>query len=78
MRARKLLGEVLELPEEQRDEVTRELIASGSPPKPEEGAEEAWGREIERRAIRALKPDWTGRDAADVLADAEVAIRRVR
>lgn len=72
--ARQLESEALKLPAKDRARLAERLIASLDP-EPEEGAEEAWAREIERR----VEELWTGkvrtRPAEDVLREIRSKLR---
>jgi putative addiction module component (TIGR02574 family) len=64
--ARKILDEALELSPEERADLAYELISSlDGPPDPD--AEEAWAKEIERRARRYLAGESPGIPWEDVL-----------
>jgi putative addiction module component (TIGR02574 family) len=74
-RAQKVLGEALDLTDEERAEVARELVPSLDGPR-DSDAEDAWAAEIERRARRVLaKPDG-GEDWNAVRAEIESKLRR--
>jgi hypothetical protein len=68
--ARQIIEDALRLPLDERATVVAELIASidGAP---DADADEAWNAEIERRALRALRGESTGRDWASVRTDLE-------
>jgi hypothetical protein len=74
-RARKLLGEALDLTDEERAEVALELVASLDGPK-DADAEDAWIVEIERRARRVLAEPEGGEDWSAVRAEIESKLRR--
>jgi putative addiction module component (TIGR02574 family) len=59
--ARKLLEDLLALPEEDRAELASELIASLDGP-PDASWEETWLEEIDRRVAAAEESDDTGED----------------
>lgn len=68
--AKQIIEDALRLPLNERATVVAELIASIDG-EPDADAEEAWNAEIERRALRALRGESTGRDWASVRADLE-------
>jgi len=74
-RAQKVLGEALDLTDEERAEVALELVASLDGPR-DIGVEEAWAAEIERRARRALTQSEGGEDWSVARADIESKLRR--
>jgi putative addiction module component (TIGR02574 family) len=65
--AQQILLEALKLPLGERADVAAELLASLDETE-DEGAEEAWALEIERRARRVLAGESTGTDWAEVRA----------
>jgi putative addiction module component (TIGR02574 family) len=65
--AQQILLEALKLPLGERADVAAELLASLDEAE-DEGVEEAWAVEIERRARRVLAGESTGTDWADVRA----------
>lgn len=67
-RAQALLREVLNLPVEERADVAAELLASldTAPPDDPAEVEEAWTREIERRARRVMNGESAGEPWEDV------------
>ncbi len=65
--AQRILREALQLPPEERADVAAELLASLDETG-DEGVEEAWALEIERRAHRVLAGESTGTDWAEVRA----------
>jgi len=69
MTTRDVLAEALKLPAEERARIARELILSLDDDDEEDPAavEAAWAQEIERRAVRALRGESTGRDLVNVL-----------
>jgi hypothetical protein len=69
-RAQKVLGEALDLTDEERAEVALELVASLDGPR-DADAEEAWVAEIERRARRVLSDPDGGEDWSAALAEIE-------
>jgi len=74
-RAQKVLGEALDLTDEERAEVALELGASVGGPR-DAGAEEAWVAQIERRARRALSDPDGGEDWSAARAEIESKLRR--
>ena len=74
-RAKKLLGEALDLTDEERAEVALELVASLDGPK-DADAEDAWVVEIERRARRVLADADGGEDWSAARAVIESKLRR--
>ena len=74
-RAQKLLGEALDLTDEERTEVALELVASLDGPK-DADAEDAWVAEIERRARRVLSEPDGGEDWSSARAEIESKLRR--
>jgi Putative addiction module component len=74
-RAQKLLGEALDLTDEERAEVALELVASLDGPK-DADAEDAWVAEIERRARRVLAEPDGGEDWSAARAEIESKLRR--
>lgn len=64
-RVKRLLEEAIELPDEERRELTLRLEAS----LPDDDDPE-WVAELEARADRALAPEWQGTPADDVHAEA--------
>jgi len=74
-RAQKVLGEALDLTDEERAEVALELVASLDGPR-DADAEEAWVAEIERRARRALSDPDGGEDWSAARAEIESKLRR--
>jgi putative addiction module component (TIGR02574 family) len=69
-RAQQLLREALTLPVDERADVAAELLASlDAPPAMDAaGVEEAWAREIERRARRVMAGESVGEPWEDVRA----------
>lgn len=65
--AQQILRDALKLPLEERADVAAELLASLDEPE-DEGVEEAWALEVERRARRVLAGESTGTDWAEVHA----------
>jgi putative addiction module component (TIGR02574 family) len=65
--AQQILREALKLPIAERADVASELLASLDEPE-DEGVEEAWALEIERRARRVLAGESTGTDWVEVRA----------
>jgi putative addiction module component (TIGR02574 family) len=65
--AQQILREALKLPLGERADVAAELLASLDEAQ-DEGVEEAWALEIERRARRVLAGESTGTDWAEVRA----------
>ncbi len=80
-RAQKLLGEALDLTDEERAEVALELVASLDGPR-DADAEDAWVAEIERRARRVLADPDGGEDWSAARAEIEsklpAAVKPVR
>ena len=74
-RAQKVLGEALDLTDEERAEVALELVASLDGPR-DADAEDAWVTEIERRARRALSDPNSGEDWTSARAEIESKLRR--
>ena len=74
-RAQKVLGEALDLTDEERAEVARELVASLDGPK-DANAEEAWIAEIERRARQAVANPDGGEDWSAARAEIESKLGR--
>jgi hypothetical protein len=74
-RAQKVLGEALDLTDDERAEVALELVASLDGPR-DADAEEAWAIEIERRARLALSNPNGGEDWSAVWAEIESKLRR--
>jgi hypothetical protein len=74
-RAQKLLGEALDLTDEERAEVALELVASLDGPK-DADAEDAWIVEIERRARRVLADSDGGQDWSAARVEIESKLRR--
>jgi hypothetical protein len=74
-RAQKVLGEALDLTDEERAEVALELVASLDGPR-DAGAEDAWVAEIERRARRVLADPDGGEDWSAARAEIESKLRR--
>jgi hypothetical protein len=74
-RAKKLLGEAMDLTDEERADVALELVASLDGPK-DADAEDAWIVEIERRARRVLADSDGGEDWSAARAEIESKLRR--
>lgn len=74
-RAQKVLGEALDLSDEERAEVALELVASLDGPR-DPRAEEAWVAEIENRARRVHADPEGGEDWATARAEIESKLRR--
>ena len=74
-RAQKVLGEALDLTDEERAEVALELVASLDGPR-DADAEDAWVTEIERRARRVLSDPDGGEDWSAARAEIESKLRR--
>jgi putative addiction module component len=74
-RAKKLLGEALDLTDDERADVALELVASLDGPK-DADAEDAWIVEIERRARRVLADPSGGEDWSAARAEIESKLRR--
>ncbi len=66
--ARQLESKALKLPAKDRARLAKRLIASLDP-EPEEGAEEAWAREIERRVEELRTGKVRARPAEGVLRE---------
>lgn len=64
-RARKLIDQVLQLSVQEQAAVAHEILLSMDGP-PDDDAEEAWAKEVKRRAAEADRPDWQG-DAWEVV-----------
>jgi putative addiction module component (TIGR02574 family) len=73
-RAQKLLDEVLELPDEERDAFAAKLLERLDAP-PDTRTGEEWAVELERRAAEALAPSWRGRSWDEVRAEVERSLR---
>ena len=74
-RSQKVLGEALDLTDEERAEVALELVASLDGPR-DADAEDAWVAEIERRARRVLADPDGGEDWSAARAEIEAKLRR--
>jgi hypothetical protein len=74
-RAQKVLGEALDLTDEERAEVALELVASLDGPR-DADAEDAWVAEIERRARRVSSDLDGGESWASARAEIESKLRR--
>jgi Putative addiction module component len=74
-RAQKVLGEAMDLTDEERAEVALELVASLDGPR-DADAENAWVAEIERRARRVLSDPDGGEDWSAARAEIESKLRR--
>ena len=74
-RAQKLLGEAMDLTDDERAEVALELVASLDGPR-DADAEDAWVAEIERRARRVLLDPDGGEDWSAARAEIESKLRR--
>ena len=74
-RAQKMLGEALDLTDEERAQVALEKVASLDGPR-DADAEDAWVAEIERRARRALADSDGGEDWSTARAEIESKLRR--
>lgn len=72
--ARQLESKALKLPAKDRARLAKRLIASLDP-EPEEGAEEAWAREIERRVEELRTGKVRARPAEDVLREIRSKLR---
>lgn len=72
--ARQLESKALKLPAKDRARLAKRLIASLDP-EPEEGAEEAWAREIERRVEELRTGKVRARPAEDVLRQIRSKLR---
>ena len=75
-RAQKVLGDAMDLTDEERAELALELVArldgAGDP-----DAEEAWVAETERRARRVLSDPDCGEDWSSARAEIESKLRRL-
>jgi len=78
-RAQAVLRDALTLALDERDDLAAELLASLDEDSPADPAavEEAWAKEIERRARRVLSGESRGIPWEDVRADAEAALRQL-
>lgn len=74
-RAQKMVGEALNLTDDERAEVALELVASLDGPR-DADAEDAWVTEIERRARRALLEPNGGQEWSAARAEIESKLRR--
>jgi len=74
-RSQKVLGEALDLTDEERAEVALELVASLDGPR-DADAEDAWVAEIERRARGVLADPDGGEDWSSARAEIETKLRR--
>ncbi|HEY4184690.1 MAG TPA: addiction module protein [Polyangia bacterium] len=74
-RAQKVLGEALDLSDEERAEVALELVASLDGPRDADAAE-AWVAEIELRARRVLSDPDGGEDWSAARAEIESKLRQ--
>jgi hypothetical protein len=74
-RAQKVLGEAMDLTDEERAEVALELVASLDGPR-DADADDAWVIEIERRARRVLSDPGGGEDWSSARAEIESKLRR--
>lgn len=74
-RAQKVLGDAMDLSDEERAEVALELVASLDGPA-DADAQDAWVVEIERRAARVLADPSGGQDWASAKAEIESKLRR--
>jgi Putative addiction module component len=74
-RAQKVLGDAMDLSDEERAEVALELVASLDGPT-DADAQDAWVVEIERRAARVLADPSGGQDWASAKAEIESKLRR--
>jgi hypothetical protein len=74
-RAQKVLGEAMDLSDEERAEVALELVVSLDGPA-DADAQDAWVLEIERRASRVLADPSGGQDWTSAKAEIESKLRR--
>lgn len=74
-RAKKVLGDAMDLSDEERAEVALELVASLDGPA-DADAQDAWVVEIERRAARVLADLSGGQDWPSAKAEIESKLRR--
>jgi Putative addiction module component len=74
-RAQKVLGEALDLTDEERADVALELVASLDGPR-DPNADDAWVVEIERRARGVLADADGGQEWSVVRAELESKLRR--
>jgi putative addiction module component (TIGR02574 family) len=77
-RAQAVLRDALDLPIDERADLAAELLASLDADGPEDQAavEEAWAKEVERRARRVLSGESQGIPWEEVRARAESALRK--
>jgi MoxR-like ATPase len=76
-RAKNLLAEAMTFPPKERAEMATELLASLDG-EPEEGVEEAWAEEIERREQEALSGVPASSDAYEFLDGLKARLRASR
>lgn len=77
-RAQAVLRDALNLPIDERADLAAELLASldGEGAEDPAAVEEAWAKEIERRARRVMSGESPGIPWEEVRADAEAALRK--
>ena len=74
-RAQKVLGDAMDLSDEERADLALELVASLDGPA-DADAQDAWVVEIERRAARVLADPRGGQDGASAKAEIACQLRR--
>ena len=77
-RAQAVLRDALDLPVDERADLAAELLASldGDGPEDQAAVEEAWAKEIERRARRVMSGESQGIPWEEVRVRAESALRK--
>lgn len=75
-RAQKVLSEAMELTSSERADLVHRLIRSLEG-EPDPDAEVLWQKEIERRALEAVRGESPGCDVDVVMADVRQRLRRV-
>ncbi|MDA1095296.1 MAG: addiction module protein [Acidobacteria bacterium] len=77
-RAQAVLRDALDLPVDERADLAAELLASldGDGPEDQAAVEEAWAKEIERRARRVMSGESQGIPWEEVRVCAESALRK--
>lgn len=76
-RTEKLLEELLELPEDERDAFAAKLLEKLAAT-PDGRSDEAWARELERRADEVREPSWRGGTWDEAREKIERGLRRAR